>query len=110
MTTMTPTDLETLRRSLHILGRLSPVKYGIRLRSVLTPQEHDDVAMSNAERQRRWRDRQRGGPPEKAGHGTRARAAKHRRDGEPPCDECLAAERAYNAEIARQRRAADRGA
>jgi hypothetical protein len=45
---------------------------------------------------RRYRDRKRGGPPRTPQPcGTRAAATRHRRRGEPLCDACIAAERAY---------------
>lgn len=52
--------------------------------------------MSNAERQKRYRDRKRGAPPrELEPCGTRAAATRHRRAGEPLCDACIEAEREY---------------
>ena len=60
---------------------------------------------SAAEYARRYRDRRRGGPPRQPKPcGTRAAAARHRRNGEEPCDACLEAERTYNREMARKRR------
>ena len=47
--------------------------------------------LTNAERQRRWRDKQRGGPPTKRDPipcPSPAAAQRHRRNGEPVCDAC----------------------
>jgi hypothetical protein len=52
--------------------------------------------MTNAERQKRYRDRLRGGParvPKPCG--TLAAYRRHQRRGEPPCDLCKAANAAY---------------
>ena len=49
-----------------------------------------------AEYTRRSRDKVRGGPPRTPlPCGTRSAATRHRRNGEPVCDECVAAEREY---------------
>jgi len=57
------------------------------------------------EHAKRWRDKQRGGPPrEPAPCGTRAAAARHRRRGEPLDAACVEAERAYMREAARRSR------
>src|SRR5690606_14612929 len=46
------------------------------------------MAMSPAEKSRRYRDRKRGGPPRQLKpHGTRAAVRRHERAGEPPCAE-----------------------
>lgn len=58
-----------------------------------------------ADRARRYRDRKRGGVPrELSPCGTRSAATRHRRHGEPLCDECRAAERSYIAAKQRERR------
>ncbi len=45
--------------------------------------------MTNTERQRAWRDRQRGGPPRVTKQcGSIAAARRHQRAGEPLCDLC----------------------
>ena len=45
--------------------------------------------MTAAERQRRYRDRLRGGPARvTTGHGTNAAARRHERHGEPLCEAC----------------------
>ncbi len=47
------------------------------------------MAASDAERARRYRDKQRGGPPRSpAPHGTAAAIKRHERDAEPLCDAC----------------------
>jgi hypothetical protein len=53
------------------------------------------MALSDAERAKRYRDRKRGGPPaprELRPHGTPAAFRRHERSGEDPCDPCKAAE------------------
>lgn len=71
------------------------------------------MAMSDAERARRYRERQRGGPPRQpAPCGTRQGAQRHRRDGDVPdgqqlgdvCTPCAEAERQYNRVAAAERR------
>jgi hypothetical protein len=52
--------------------------------------------MTPAADSRRYRDRKRGKPPRTPlPCGTRAAATRHRRKGEPLCDACREAERAY---------------
>jgi hypothetical protein len=47
------------------------------------------MAMSPAEKSRRYRDRKRGAPPRKLQpHGTRAAVRRHERAGEPLCEAC----------------------
>jgi hypothetical protein len=53
------------------------------------------TAKTPAERARAYRDRLRGRPVILAPCGTRAAAARHRRNGEPLCQPCIEAERAY---------------
>jgi len=54
--------------------------------------------MTPAERQKRYRDRQRGGPARVLQpHGTRAAIRRHERNHEQVCDEC----RTYRNELAR---------
>jgi len=59
------------------------------------------MTKSNAERQRAYRDRKRGGPPRALQpHGTVAAVRRHERAGEPLCEPC----RQARAEAARYRR------
>jgi hypothetical protein len=58
-----------------------------------------------AEYQRRYRAKLRGGPPRQLQPcGTRAAAMRHRRNGEPLCDACGDAERAYMREMSKKSR------
>lgn len=60
---------------------------------------------SNADHQRAWRDRQRGGPPRKlAPCGTYAAYRRHQRRGEPIDDACRDAYNAHQREQYRKRR------
>src|SRR5690606_29324388 len=64
------------------------------------------MAMSDAERARRYRDRLRGGPPRTLKPcGTVAAYRRHQRHGEPPCDECRKAEAEHQREMYRIRKA-----
>lgn len=60
---------------------------------------------SNAEYQRRYRDRLRGGPPrDPAPCGTYAAYRRHKRRGEQPCDACREAYNERQRENYRRRR------
>lgn len=66
------------------------------------------MAMTNAERQRLARERKKNGTPYEPDLrpcGTYAAARRHERNGEPVCEACLEARRAYIAEKAKARRA-----
>ena len=64
--------------------------------------------MSDAERARRYRDRQRGGPPSLAPCGTYAAYRRHLRHGEPIDEACQQAYTDYQREYQRARRARDK--
>lgn len=73
--------------------------------SVLSP----GVAMSDAEKSRRYRDRVRGGPPRQElpiEHGTARAMRRHERAGEELCDACAEFRRQRNAENYAKRKAA----
>jgi hypothetical protein len=57
------------------------------------------VNASNAEHQRAWRERQRGGPPREPDPcGTLGAALRHQRAGEAMCDACRSTWNAYRRE------------
>jgi hypothetical protein len=63
-----------------------------------------DMALSDAERARRYRDRRRGAPPpELKPHGTAAAHKRHIRARETPCDACRVAEAQRQADLYRAR-------
>ena len=54
------------------------------------------MALTDAERAKRYRDRQRGGPPRQlVPHGTLAAHRRHQTRGEAPCEECRRVRNAY---------------
>jgi len=58
------------------------------------------MAQSEAERQRAWRDRQRGTPPrDPKPCGTVAAARRHQRAGEPFCEPCRIAWNAHQVDM-----------
>ena len=57
-----------------------------------------EKAMSNAERQAKWAATHKPPPRQLAPCGTRAAYERHRRKGEPPCADCVEANRLANAE------------
>jgi hypothetical protein len=69
-------------------------------------QSEVDMGASDADRARAYRTRQRGGAPrEPQPHGTLAAYRRHQRHGEPPCEECRAAERQRQRKLYERRKA-----
>ena len=69
----------------------------------------DDMALSDAERSRRYRNRLRGGPPRPRKlkpHGTPAAYRRHVKAGEVPCEPCREAESERQRQLYRARKEA----